>query len=264
MDIKVITIDGPSGTGKGTLCAKLAAHLGWHMLDSGAIYRLLALRILKEKGDERDIPMITNAAQTLRFRFTPEGGVWLGATQARSASHEKSTAKQTTPQPPYYGHLLPVSGEKGDMKESYLEEEVSQLIRDESCGQLASKISVYPEVRQALLARQRAFLEAPGLVTDGRDMGTVVFPDAQLKFYLMASADMRAQRRYLQLKAQGICANLAQVATELAARDERDSSRAHAPLMPAKDAIVIDTTHLQVSEVFQKMLVIVNEKGILG
>lgn len=217
----VITIDGPSGTGKGTLCAKLAEYLGWHMLDSGAIYRLLALSVQEKKIEVKDVQSIKTAADALDFRFEPGGAVWLG------------------------------------------EQEVSLAIRQEACGQLASQISVYPEVRQALLERQRAFLKMPGLVTDGRDMGTVVFPDAGLKFYLIASQEVRAHRRYLQLKAQGICVTLAQVLSELASRDERDSSRAHAPLMPAKDAVVIDTTDLKASEVLEEMLAVVKARGIL-
>ena len=216
----VITIDGPSGTGKGTLCAELAKCLGWHMLDSGAIYRLLALSV--QDKSFQDVSAIVQAAYELDFHFDLEGRVFLG------------------------------------------HEDVSLSIRQEACGQRASQLGALPEIREALLARQRAFLEAPGLVTDGRDMGTVVFPQALVKFYLNASQEIRAGRRHAQLKAQGICVSLAQVADELAARDARDSSRTHAPLMPATEAVVIDTTDLPISEVLEKMLSHLRGRGVFG
>ncbi len=189
--IPVITLDGPSGTGKGTLCHGLAAKLGWHFLDSGAIYRVLAY-VIRSQGIPFDaIDRIVAQAHTLDFHF-------------------KAAAVDT---------ILVYSGQ----------DEISAAIRTERCGQDASQLAAIPEVRLALLARQRAFAQLPGLVTDGRDMGTVVFPDAALKIYLYASPEERGMRRYLQLKKQGINATLAQVVDELTARDKRDINRAHSP-----------------------------------
>lgn len=212
----VITLDGPSGTGKGTLCHMLAEHLGWHFLDSGAIYRVLAFAVRKHTLDVSDVEKIVALAHMLDLRFVVGGLVLLD------------------------------------------EEDISDAIRTERCGQEASKIAIIPEVRAALLARQRAFATAPGLVTDGRDMGTVVFPDAFLKIYLYASAEERARRRYLQLKDSGNDARLSQVVEELAKRDTRDTSREHAPLKPAPDAVQIDTTGLTIVQVFNKVLQLVD------
>ncbi len=212
----VITLDGPSGTGKGTLCHMLAEQLGWHFLDSGAIYRVLAFAARKRAIDFSDVEKIVSLAHTLNLRFVVGGLVLLD------------------------------------------EEDISDAIRTERCGQEASKIAIIPEVRAALLARQRAFATLPGLVTDGRDMGTVVFPDAILKIYLYASAEERARRRYLQLKDSGNDARLTQVVEELAKRDTRDTSREHAPLKPAQDAVQIDTTGLTIVQVFNKVLQLVD------
>lgn len=211
-NVPVITLDGPSGTGKGTLCHMLAEHLGWHFLDSGAIYRVLAYAARKRSINFNDIDNLVMLAHALNLRFVVGGLVLLD------------------------------------------EEDISDAIRTERCGQEASQIAAIPEVRDALLARQRAFATMPGLVTDGRDMGTVVFPDAILKIYLYASPEERARRRYLQLKDSGNGASLAEVVDELAKRDTRDTERAHAPLKPALDSVQIDTTGLTIVQVFESVL----------
>ncbi|MDF1757655.1 MAG: (d)CMP kinase [Legionellaceae bacterium] len=221
VDTPIITLDGPSGTGKGTLCHKLARHLGWNFLDSGAIYRVLA--VAAEKNDvscelEEDL---VSLCSSLNIQFIPEENLHVRV-------------------------LLD-------------DEDVSEEIRTEQTGQNASRIGSIPAVREALLSRQRAFAKAPGLVTDGRDMGTVVFPDAQLKIYLDASSTERAKRRHLQLQGRGISASLVQVADELRLRDERDMARAHAPLKPAKDAFLVDTTGLTIVQVFENILQLVRE-----
>lgn len=214
--VPIITIDGPSGTGKGTLCHMLANHLDWHVLDSGSIYRVLAFAIRKKGLDLNNIAQLEKLAHTLDVRFETD-------------PHLKSAVKLDN-------------------------EDVFDHIRSEECGQDASKIAVIPEIREALLARQRAFALAPGLVTDGRDMGTVVFPCAGLKIFLYASEAARAERRYFQLKEKGIDVSLAQVIDELAKRDKRDTERTHAPLKPAEDAVHIDTTGLTIVQVFNNVL----------
>lgn len=223
-DIKtpVITLDGPSGTGKGTLCHLVAKHLGWNMLDSGAIYRVLAYAARKNKVATNDISQLTELASGLNLRF-------------ESSIHNETQV------------ILD-------------DEDISQLIRTEQCGQDASQIAVIPEVRLALLERQRDFAKMPGLVTDGRDMGTVVFPKAILKVFLYASEAERANRRYLQLKNSGINVSLAQVVEELVKRDTRDTARTHAPLKPAEDAIQIDTTGLSVQQVLDKVLMLLDQR----
>ena len=218
-DIPIITIDGPSGTGKGTLCGILANWLGWHLLDSGALYRLTGLSAQKNHLDFDDAAAIGELAGKLNIRFSP-------------------------PRP-------------GQDVEVFLdEEEVSAQIRNEECGKLASTVATYPEVRKALFQRQRDFHQPPGLIGDGRDMGTVIFPEAKLKIYLTASAEKRAERRYKQLLGQGISVNLATLSADIAARDQRDSQRTEAPLKPAEDAIVIDTSSIGIEEVVD---IVVNE-----
>lgn len=217
----VITLDGPSGTGKGTLCHMLAQKLGWHFLDSGALYRVLAYAAFNQQIKTYDTSRLVDLARDLNLRFA------FNRQQACTV-------------------LLD-------------EQDISDAIRTEQCGQDASKIATIPEVRDALLGRQRAFATLPGLVTDGRDMGTVVFPDAVLKIYLYASAQTRAMRRYLQLKETNNHVNLAQVVDELAMRDARDMARTHAPLKPAKDAVPIDTTELTVQQVFEQVLMLVRK-----
>lgn len=221
-NVPVITLDGPSGTGKGTICHLLAKHLGWNMLDSGAIYRVLAYAARKNQVNFSEIDKLTYLALTLDLRFE--------------------------------------SSEQNETKVMVDNEDVSLLIRSEQCGQDASQIAAIPEIRKALLERQQNFAQAPGLVTDGRDMGTVVFPDAVLKIFLYANEEERANRRYLQLKATGINVSLAQVVEELVKRDTRDTARTHAPLKPAEDAVQIDTTGLSIVQVFNNVLILLDER----
>ena len=215
-DIPVITVDGPSGTGKGTVCSYLADWLKWHFLDSGALYRVLALAADKRGIHSDDELALEKLAKNLNVEF--------------------EVAKA--------GSLVNVILDG---------KEVNDEIRTETCGNAASVIAPIASVRKALLSRQRAFHKAPGLVADGRDMGTVVFPDATLKIYLTASADERAKRRYKQLKEKGISANLRDLSAEIALRDERDSTRIASPLKPAEDAIVIDTSELDIDTVVAKI-----------
>ena len=203
----VITIDGPAGAGKGTIACMLADKLGWHMLDSGAIYRVAALAALRNGVDLGDEATLVSLIATLAIEFKL-GDAWLN----------------------------------GDI--------VTGDIRNETCASATSQIAALPAVRAALLALQRNFCQAPGLVADGRDMGTVVFPDAPHKFYLTASAEIRAERRLKQLSQQGLSAKLCDLIQEINARDERDTNRPVAPLKPAVDAIVIDTSSLDQAEVF--------------
>jgi CMP/dCMP kinase len=221
-NVPVITLDGPSGTGKGTICHLLAKHLKWHMLDSGAIYRVLAYAARKRGIATHQVDALVDLAKILDLHF--------------KLSHE------------------------GEPQVILDNENVHQAIRSEQCGQDASQIAVIPEVRQALLARQRDFAKAPGLVTDGRDMGTVVFPNAVLKIYLDANQEERAKRRYLQLKDSGINVSLAQVVEELVKRDTRDTARTHAPLKPADDAVLIDTTGLNIVQVTEIILKLIKER----
>lgn len=218
----VITLDGPSGTGKGTLCHLLAKHLHWHMLDSGAIYRVLAHAARIEQIETHAVKSLVDLALSLQLHFE--------------------------------------SSEDNETKVILNGEDVSRAIRSEQCGQDASQIAVISEVRDALLERQRSFAQAPGLVTDGRDMGTVVFPNAFLKIFLYASEEERAHRRYLQLKEKQINVSLAQVVEELAKRDSRDTARTHAPLKAADDAVKIDTTGLSIVQVFNNVLDLVDDR----
>lgn len=213
-DIPVLTIDGPSGSGKGTLAQRMAAELGWHYLDSGALYRVLAQAALQTEIDLADESALAELAATLPVTFDVEA--------------DKLTV------------LLN-------------DQDVSLLIRSEQAGNAASKVAAIPAVRSALLQRQRDFRQLPGLVTDGRDMGTVVFPDAPFKVYLTASAEVRASRRYKQLKEKGIDSNLADLIKEITERDERDQQRDVAPLKPAADAIILDSTALGIDAVFQRV-----------
>ena len=223
-NIPVITVDGPSGVGKGTTASLLSNHLGWNLLDSGAIYRALALKVLKSDVDVSDIEKLIELAQSLHLRF-------------------ESVIGEPT--------LVYLDGSC-----------VNHELRQESCGSIASIIAVIPEVRAALLQRQIDFRQAPGLVADGRDMGTVVFKDAQIKFYLTASAQERAKRRYKQLKNKGVNANIRALEKEIGARDCRDSNRSVSPLVPAADAIVIDTSNISIDEVFHYCINIMDKMGL--
>lgn len=213
----VITIDGPGGSGKGTVSLLLAHELGWHFLDSGALYRALALAALQTQTALDDIPTLVAQALSLDLSFQ-EFQIFLG------------------------------------------QEDVTQTLKTETCGNAASKIAVFPKVRQALLDRQRAFLKPPGLIADGRDMGTVVFPQAPLKIFLEASIEERAKRRFAQLKAGQQNVTLQGLLSEIAERDARDRNRVTAPLVAAPDALVVDTSHMSISAVFSELMQIIRER----
>ena len=212
----VVAIDGPSGSGKGTVSRRVAERLGWHLLDSGAIYRLLALAVDRAGVDEADDDALERLAVELDVSF------------------ESDAAGE------------PVVRLEGD--------DVSRAIRSEACGDRASRLAARPVVRRALLERQRAFRRAPGLVADGRDMGTVVFPDAQAKIFLTASAEERARRRHKQLNEQGLGGTLTTLLEEIAERDRRDASRPVSPLVPAPDAVTLDTTGMSVDQVVEAVM----------
>ncbi|MEE9322056.1 MAG: (d)CMP kinase [Granulosicoccus sp.] len=212
--IPLITIDGPSGAGKGTVAQRLANRLGWHLLDSGAVYRAAALHALREQCDLDDEVAVTLATRELKARFNPTpDGVDV-----------------------YFG-----------------DENVTSQLRNESTAGAASRIAVMPGVRAELLDEQRSFRQLPGLIADGRDMGTIVFPDADLKVFLTASASERAKRRAKQLKDKGIDTTMASLLQEIEARDARDSTRKHAPLKAAEGALVIDSSELDIDQVIQRI-----------
>ena len=219
MTVQIITIDGPSGSGKGTLAAKLAAHYQFHLLDSGAIYRLLGLSLFKQnlldQIDQKNILLqCQGIATNLDIRFeTGTSGIQI-----------------------------------------FLDnEDVSEMIRTEQVGEYASKVAAIPVLRTALFERQRAFAQAPGLVADGRDMATTVFPEAQAKIYLTASAESRAERRVKQLQGMGLNVKMNDILANIQARDKRDMERTVAPLKPAADAYVIDSSSLDIESVFKLM-----------
>lgn len=217
-EIPIITVDGPSGTGKGTVCSYLAARLGWHLLDSGAIYRVLGHAALCEGIPLADGERLARLAGRLDLNFRQAGG---------------------------------------DIRAILAGDDVTDAIRTEEAGAAASQVASLPEVRAALLDNQRAFCRLPGLIADGRDMGTVVFPAARLKLYLTASPEERAKRRYNQLKQKGIGVNLHGLSTDIRQRDARDEGRAISPSRPAPDAIVIDTTNLDAGEVCDRVVSLV-------
>ena len=211
LQIPVLTIDGPSASGKGTVAERVAAALGFHFLDSGALYRLTALSAMQHGVALDDEARIAELAAALPATFH-DGSVWLAG------------------------------------------ENVREAIRAEAVGEGASKVAALPAVRAALLDRQRAYRQPPGLVADGRDMGTVIFPDAAAKVFLTASAEARAERRYKQLIEKGISASLPALVADMQARDARDSARAVAPLKPAPDALLLDTTEMDIESAVQAVL----------
>lgn len=211
----VITIDGPSGSGKGTVAYRLAKHLGWHYLDSGALYRAIGWAVLHEKIDFNNSEKLSDLLRNLKMDIEE--------------------------QPDSY--RLIVNGE-----------DITDSMRSEEVGNISSKVSAIPLVRAALLQKQRDFQRSPGLVTDGRDMGTIVFPKADLKFFLIADLKERAKRRLKQLKIEENDASLRQIEEFLAKRDQRDENREISPAKPASDVIIIDTTHLSVPEVLEKVV----------
>lgn len=208
---RVITIDGPSGSGKGTISQLLAARLGWRLLDSGALYRVLGLAIEKKGIACEQTAEVAAIADAMKIDFR--------------------------------GRRVLLEGE-----------DVTDQIRTEKAGNAASKVAAIPEVRQALLGWQRHYAREPGLVADGRDMGTVVFPDAELKVFLTASAEERAKRRYKQLKEKGLDVNVPSLAEEIRQRDERDRNRSVAPLVAAEGAMEVDSTALSINEVLELVL----------
>lgn len=221
--VPIVTIDGPSSSGKGTISRLVAARVGWNLLDSGALYRLVAVGGLKRNLDPDDVEGHVSVARSMQVRFGSVGSeeqVLLGG------------------------------------------EDVTRSIRTEQAGAGASRVAAWPAVRAALTDRQRAFATAPGLVADGRDMGTVIFPGAPLKVFLTASASERAQRRHKQLIGKGSAASLAALSREIAERDLRDSTRQVAPLKPAPDAQLLDSTGLSIDAVVERVLSLGRERDL--
>ena len=219
--VPVIAVDGPSGVGKGTLCQALANHFKWHLLDSGAIYRVLALSALKQNIALDDEQKLAQLALNLPLTFDTTGG---------------------------------------EVKVLLNNIDVSKDIRTELTGGAASKVAAINSVRTALLQRQRDFRQAPGLIADGRDMGSVVFKDAPVKIFLDASAESRAERRMKQLQDKQNHVKFAEILQEITARDERDRNRTVAPLKPADDALIIDTTSLSIQDVFNQSIKYINKE----
>ncbi|HEU4590717.1 MAG TPA: (d)CMP kinase [Steroidobacteraceae bacterium] len=223
-EVPIATIDGPSSSGKGTISRIVAARVGWHLLDSGALYRLVALAGIRKKLDADDVENHVAEARAMQVEFG--------------------------------------SGPGGEERVILNGEEVTRQIRTEEAGAGASRVAAWPAVRAALTDRQRAFARPPGLVADGRDMGTVIFPGARLKVFLTASAEERAQRRYKQLIEKGSAASLAALSREIAERDLRDSTRQVAPLKPAPDAQLLDSTGLSIDAVVERVLSLGRERGL--
>lgn len=219
----IITVDGPSGAGKGTLCYALANKLGFDFLDSGAIYRITALAAVKKNVSLEDEVALADIGRNLNVQFVPN---------------------------------------QGEVSVILDNENVGDQIRTAEAGQNASKIAAFPKVREALLQRQRDFASTKGLVADGRDMGTIVFPEAQVKLFLDASAEERAKRRVKQLQLKGFNANFGQILDEIKERDYRDRNREVAPLIPAKEALVLDSTHLSIDEVIKQALAYISSKSL--
>lgn len=216
----VLTIDGPSGSGKGTISALVAGQLGWRLLDSGALYRAVGYAAGAAGLDLSDVEAVTRCARDTKIHFR-------------------------------------ASGDGGETRVIVNGHDATDELRTETAGAAASAIASMPSVREALVALQLGFRKAPGLVADGRDMGTVIFPDAAYKVFLTASASERAKRRYKQLKEKGLSVTLAGLQREIEARDSRDASRAVAPLKPAEDALLVDTTGMGIDEVVAKVLAVV-------
>lgn len=220
----VVTVDGPSGVGKGTLCQALAQKLNWAYLDSGALYRALALEALKSGKENADPQTVAALLETMQLEF----------------EYQDKT------------YRLLLNGQS-----------VGEEIRSEYCANIASKIAAYAEVRTALLEFQRQFAMPLALVADGRDMGTVVFPQADLKIYLTASAEVRAQRRFKQLNKKEDCDSLRALKQEITERDARDAQRKVSPHKPAADAVIIDTQDYSASQVLEKVLALLTEKQLI-
>ena len=218
----VLAIDGPSGSGKGTVCRSVATALGWHHLDSGALYRVLAWASHNAGITSSEPRKLQSLASSLQIEFR-----------------------------------RPASGEERVMLDG---RDITESVRAEESGNRASELAVIPQVREGLKALQRSFRKAPGLVADGRDMGTVIFPDADLKIFLTANAEERAKRRYNQLKEKGLDANLPALFRDIAARDARDQNRVVSPLKPAPEAVVLDTTHLDIEQVVAEVLALAQKR----
>jgi CMP/dCMP kinase len=216
--IPVLTIDGPSGSGKGTISQAVAKRLQWHYLDSGAIYRAVGLAAAWESIDLSDPEAVAHCAERTEIRFE--------------------------------------TNDEGELHVFVNGKDATRLLRTETAAAAASAIAAHPPVRTALLDLQKRFRQSPGLVADGRDMGTVIFPDAQYKVFLTASAEERAKRRYKQLKDKGVSVNLDSLLHEIAARDERDAGRAVAPLKPADNAVILDSTGMPITEVIERVLAV--------
>lgn len=227
MKKKIITIDGPSGSGKGTVSSLIAKHLGWHILDSGALYRVLAVAAEEQAID------FTNTANT--------------STDNTDTDKLCQLAKNLT-------ISFVQNAQSGELEPLLNNKNVAAQIRTDQAGQAASKVAAIPEVRQALLQWQRDYYREPGLVADGRDMGSVVFPEAPVKIFLTASAEKRAERRYKQLINKGLSANMRALLQSIKARDQRDKTRPVAPLVPAEGAFLVDSSELSIEQVVSKIL----------
>jgi CMP/dCMP kinase len=222
--VPIVTIDGPSSSGKGTISRIVASRVGWHLLDSGALYRLVALGGILRNLDPDDVAEHVAVARSMRVEFGSVG--------------------------------------EGEEKVLLDGRDVTHKIRTEQAGAGASRVAAWPAVRTALTDRQRSFAQPPGLVADGRDMGTVIFPEARLKVFLTATAEERAQRRHKQLIGKGPAASLAALSREIAERDQRDSTRQVAPLKPAPDALLLDSTGLSIEAVVERVISLGRERNL--
>ena len=235
--IPVITIDGPAGSGKGTIARQLASSLGYHYLDSGALYRILGLLSKQQRVELDNLQDLLLLSEEMEIRF--------GFDAQNMSSDERE-------------NLRTESRQQENVPVFLNNNEVSGELRTEECAGRASQLASQPEVRQALLEKQRSFRKSPGLVAEGRDMGTVVFPDAEHKIFLTASPHERALRRQKQLKKQGISASLGSLLTEIETRDSRDQTRKVSPLRPAADALLVDSTDISIEQVVNRIAEIVH------